>query len=1184
MATFQYGMLVEGITLTATAAGVTSLTSTSRQLQVFTGSTTQTVRLPATTGMVIGQFFEIYNTSTGVVTVQFQDATSFTANPTISASGGTLVVKLTSVGTTNGTWVVQNVPSLVAGSLQLQGPVGIGTAPVASQELTVTFTEASTGGNTGTISNYLNATNTAMTSTSVASVGAITRTITTSTTDTANLLAFQVIPTFNISSGQTYSNNSGSGFTGFFVNGPNTPVGTLAISNYAGIKIGSNTVATGTRKSGIFIDTQANATNNAAIVDNATFTGNFFINSTSANPSLLSGALTVASTITATGGNISAVSSVTNAALSVVINNTKTATSTTDNSTESQLFIKNDAGFGIRMQQFASGASAATSPLTGGPTGVQGAVFTDTAYPLVFGTVNAFSFLIDTAQNVGFGVTSVNAKIEAAGKIRASRSGSQTQYLQMDGGDGSGIYLYSSSGTGAEKNFFINNQVTGGGVTANTTIQFQIQSTTKMILDSVGRLSLGDTLPVAADVITGSGGNSWFNVTGNASNAFPLNNIAVGNNSNGAFWTSWKSRSTTGSATAITTGDNIATFRAYGANGTNYQIAAIITMGGDANGTVSGTSMPGKVIFATTPNGSNTPSDRMTIDMGGHVLINRSTDSGLGILQADGNADFAPTSGTAFARIRGAASTQAGFFAQNASTGTSGSDGLGMFIQTDNTTASIWNYENGIMQFGTNNSERVRIDASGNVGTSTRMAIGQVTAQANWSLYVAGQSLSGGTQVGIGNDTTFTSTGTTEFQSFRSSPHTAAAAYTVSAGYHYYVVDANLGAGSAITTQYGYYAPALAAAGTNWAFYSVSAASFFGGLVHLGNVNPSSATALYVDAKTLGLGATFNSTHANGIAVNFKNSGTTIGYVGTGAQISSGGFYTPTANDFGINASGAHSLLLASNDSVRALFDSSGNFGINVTPATLLHLKNTSGSTTIRIDGSSGDNAAVIQMWGSSTVTSNWRIANNATISAAFEIAKQLTSTPTFAAPQFVIDTNGAFTLGASDVTAVATAKNSAATASSTKRGYDAQYTVDTDCTGGYFYTCLNSAGTIIGRIEASANTTTSFTGTSDSRLKTDPSDFDGLDLIASIKPKEFGWISNPGTRHKGFYAQELYTVLPEAVSVGDDTLTADGSLANPWGVDYGKLTPVLVKAVQELKEQLDQVKSDFEAYQAAHP
>lgn len=56
-------------TSTATAAGTTTLTINSAQVQVFTGSTTQTVLLP-TTGVVAGQSYTVVNNSSSTLAVQ----------------------------------------------------------------------------------------------------------------------------------------------------------------------------------------------------------------------------------------------------------------------------------------------------------------------------------------------------------------------------------------------------------------------------------------------------------------------------------------------------------------------------------------------------------------------------------------------------------------------------------------------------------------------------------------------------------------------------------------------------------------------------------------------------------------------------------------------------------------------------------------------------------------------------------------------------------------------------------------------------------------------------------------------------------------------------------------------------------------------------------------------------------
>jgi hypothetical protein len=66
-----------GYATTATAAGTTTLTTTSAQNQLFTGSTTQTVVLPVASTMVVGDQYFIENNSTG--------------NLTVNSSGGNLV-------------------------------------------------------------------------------------------------------------------------------------------------------------------------------------------------------------------------------------------------------------------------------------------------------------------------------------------------------------------------------------------------------------------------------------------------------------------------------------------------------------------------------------------------------------------------------------------------------------------------------------------------------------------------------------------------------------------------------------------------------------------------------------------------------------------------------------------------------------------------------------------------------------------------------------------------------------------------------------------------------------------------------------------------------------------------------------------------------------------------------------
>jgi hypothetical protein len=91
-------------TSVATAAGTTTLTVASSGTQVFTGVTTQTAVLPVTSTLVLGQFYEIVNNSSGVVTVQ-----SSGANTLLAMAANTLATFTVALATGTGAaswWVL----------------------------------------------------------------------------------------------------------------------------------------------------------------------------------------------------------------------------------------------------------------------------------------------------------------------------------------------------------------------------------------------------------------------------------------------------------------------------------------------------------------------------------------------------------------------------------------------------------------------------------------------------------------------------------------------------------------------------------------------------------------------------------------------------------------------------------------------------------------------------------------------------------------------------------------------------------------------------------------------------------------------------------------------------------------------------------------------------------------------
>ena len=118
-----------------------------------------------------------------------------------------------------------------------------------------------------------------------------------------------------------------------------------------------------------------------------------------------------------------------------------------------------------------------------------------------------------------------------------------------------------------------------------------------------------------------------------------------------------------------------------------------------------------------------------------------------------------------------------------------------------------------------------------------------------------------------------------------------------------------------------------------------------------------------------------------------------------------------------------------------------------------------------------------------------------------------------------------------------------------------------------------DGGGSVIGSITGDGAGGTNFNTTSDRRLKTSIRDFEnGLELVKKIRVREYERISNPELKEIGFIAQELYEVIPQIVSG-----TPDQPIEDPMAVDYGKLTPLLLAAIQELAEKQEKIESQME-------
>jgi len=124
--------------------------------------------------------------------------------------------------------------------------------------------------------------------------------------------------------------------------------------------------------------------------------------------------------------------------------------------------------------------------------------------------------------------------------------------------------------------------------------------------------------------------------------------------------------------TAVAAGDSLAAINMQGSDGTGFTTGARISAIVNSAGTVSSTSMPLDIIFATCPNGSITATTRMTVTSEGQILINGTGTAGAPSLCAGNDSN------------------------------------TGIFVPAADTWA-----------VATNGSERVRIDSTGKLGIGT---------------------------------------------------------------------------------------------------------------------------------------------------------------------------------------------------------------------------------------------------------------------------------------------------------------------------------------------------------------------------------------------------------------------------------------------------------------------------------
>jgi hypothetical protein len=112
-------------------------------------------------------------------------------------------------------------------------------------------------------------------------------------------------------------------------------------------------------------------------------------------------------------------------------------------------------------------------------------------------------------------------------------------------------------------------------------------------------------------------------------------------------------------------------------------------------------------------------------------------------------------------------------------------------------------------------------------------------------------------------------------------------------------------------------------------------------------------------------------------------------------------------------------------------------------------------------------------------------------------------------------------------------------------------------------------SGTNEGSVSVTTTGTT-YNTTSDIRLKTDINPIaDATDKLMAMNAVTHKWKADPDADAvHGFIAQEMQEIVPEAVSKGDNE-------DDMWSMDYGRITPVLVAALQDAHKKIEELAAE---------
>jgi hypothetical protein len=242
------------------------------------------------------------------------------------------------------------------------------------------------------------------------------------------------------------------------------------------------------------------------------------------------------------------------------------------------------------------------------------------------------------------------------------------------------------------------------------------------------------------------------------------------------------------------------------------------------------------------------------------------------------------------------------------------------------------------------------------------------------------------------------------------------------------------------------------------------------------------------------------------------------------------------------------SLWFATNDTERMRITATGNVGINTSsPGYLLDVAGTSRISTGLYFNNSATNGAFV-----------WQVANESLRFGTNDTERmRITSGG-------VVQINT--TAGGATLNLKAQAGNNIIRLQNTSNGDGSIYAYGTSTTFNYAFNTYSVADAFY--LYNSGNYDFAGSDVSDRRLKENINtiDYNATEKLMQLVPKSYNMIKHPDTKRNGFIAQEVQKILP-------DLITGTESEDDYLGLDYNGLLAIAVKAIQELKAEVEQLK-----------